>query len=162
MKSDSSKRQSSTSSENIVFSIKLGSNNDLFTTKLPKEKHINKLFADSVIKDNSMPMTQSKNSISEPLPQKQEDSSSLVVDVSPKEEDRSLKDFERPSEDSPIKHDEEIKRKEAPPPITSKRKHRMSAKADEGGDSSESEREVEGFSKPQEGTCLKQTITFFS
>ncbi|KAK9759134.1 hypothetical protein QE152_g197 [Popillia japonica] len=35
-------RQSSTSSENIVFSTRLGSNNELFTTKLPKEKLIEK------------------------------------------------------------------------------------------------------------------------
>lgn len=33
-------RQSSTSSENVVFSTRLGSNNELFTTKLPKEKVI--------------------------------------------------------------------------------------------------------------------------
>ncbi|GJQ76362.1 hypothetical protein Trydic_g14737 [Trypoxylus dichotomus] len=35
-------RQSSTSSENIVFSTRLGSNNELFTTKLPKEKLVEK------------------------------------------------------------------------------------------------------------------------
>ncbi|XP_065159211.1 uncharacterized protein [Atheta coriaria] len=33
-------RQSSTSSENIVFSTKLGSNNDIFSTKLPKHQEI--------------------------------------------------------------------------------------------------------------------------
>ncbi|KAF5274281.1 hypothetical protein FQR65_LT04399 [Abscondita terminalis] len=32
------KRQSSVSSENLVFTTQLGSNNDVFTTKLPKEK----------------------------------------------------------------------------------------------------------------------------
>ncbi|XP_015834671.1 nucleolar protein dao-5 isoform X2 [Tribolium castaneum] len=31
-------RQSSTSSENVVFSTKLGSNNEIFSTKLPKDK----------------------------------------------------------------------------------------------------------------------------
>ncbi|KRT79173.1 hypothetical protein AMK59_6830 [Oryctes borbonicus] len=35
-------RQSSTSSENIVFSTRLGSNNEIFTTKLPKEKLMEK------------------------------------------------------------------------------------------------------------------------
>lgn len=37
-KIDRNNRQSSTSSENIVFSTKLGSNNEIFTTKLPKNK----------------------------------------------------------------------------------------------------------------------------
>lgn len=31
-------RQSSTSSDNVVFTTKLGSNNEIFTTKLPKQK----------------------------------------------------------------------------------------------------------------------------
>ncbi|KAK4886634.1 hypothetical protein RN001_002905 [Aquatica leii] len=37
-----SKRQFSTSSENLVFTTELGSNNDVFTTKLPKEKQTKK------------------------------------------------------------------------------------------------------------------------
>lgn len=54
-------RQSSTSSENIVFSTKLGSNNEIFTTKLPKEKLIEKspvtveivkIEADAVVVEN--------------------------------------------------------------------------------------------------------------
>ncbi|KAL3265408.1 hypothetical protein HHI36_009613 [Cryptolaemus montrouzieri] len=36
-------RQSSTSSENIVFSTKVGSNNEIFTTKLPKRKNLDKI-----------------------------------------------------------------------------------------------------------------------
>lgn len=40
-------RQSSTSSENIVFSTKLGSDNAVFTTKLPKEKHVKKLISEN-------------------------------------------------------------------------------------------------------------------
>lgn len=39
-KIEQNNRQSSTSSENIVFSTKLGSNNDIFTTKLPKRNNI--------------------------------------------------------------------------------------------------------------------------
>ncbi|KAF2899633.1 hypothetical protein ILUMI_06542 [Ignelater luminosus] len=47
-KTDSSKRQSSTSSENIVFSTNLGNNNnDIFTTKLPKEKHVKDVVTDT-------------------------------------------------------------------------------------------------------------------
>ncbi|KAJ3658673.1 hypothetical protein Zmor_010398 [Zophobas morio] len=37
-KPELTKRQSSTSSENVVFSTKLGSNNEIFSTKLPKDK----------------------------------------------------------------------------------------------------------------------------
>lgn len=36
--SELTKRQSSTSSDNVVFSTKLGSNNEIFSTKLPKDK----------------------------------------------------------------------------------------------------------------------------
>lgn len=36
VKTEKTNRQSSTSSENVVFSTKLGSNNEIFTTKLPK------------------------------------------------------------------------------------------------------------------------------
>lgn len=38
VESNKTNRQSSTSSENVVFSTKLGSNNEIFTTKLPKAK----------------------------------------------------------------------------------------------------------------------------
>ncbi|KAK9891569.1 hypothetical protein WA026_015528 [Henosepilachna vigintioctopunctata] len=41
--SECQSRQSSTSSENVVFSTKVGSNNEIFTTKLPKEKKLDKL-----------------------------------------------------------------------------------------------------------------------
>jgi hypothetical protein len=37
-KPELTKRQSSTSSDNVVFSTKLGSNNEIFSTKLPKDK----------------------------------------------------------------------------------------------------------------------------
>ncbi|XP_031340990.1 uncharacterized protein LOC116169102 [Photinus pyralis] len=37
-----SKRQNSPGSENVVFTTQLGSNNDLFTTKIPKEKQTSK------------------------------------------------------------------------------------------------------------------------
>lgn len=148
-KSDSSKRQSSTSSENIVFSIKLGSNNELFTTKLPKEKHMNKLFDDSVSRDGSIPTIDSRNGVvSEEFSRKQEDASSMVVEVSPKIEERSINDFERPSEENPTKQEVEVPKKEA---ATTKKKHRMSSRADEEANSSESELEAEGISKPKEG-----------
>lgn len=152
-KSDSSKRQSSTSSENIVFSIKLGSNNDLFTTKLPKEKHMNKLFGDSV---SLMPTAESRNGVvSEELPQKQEDASSMVVEVSPKVEERSINDFERPSEENPTKQEVEAPKKAAQ---TTKKRHRMSSRPDEEANSSESEREVEIASKSKDSKNNRNTL----
>lgn len=154
-KSDSSKRQSSTSSENIVFSIKLGSNNDLFTTKLPKEKHMNKLFGDSVSRDGLMPTADSRNGVvPEEFPQKQEDASSMVVEVSPKVEERSINDFERPSEENPTKQEIETPKKTVQ---TTKKKHRMSSRPNEEDNSSESELEVEVTSKPKESKNFRVT-----
>lgn len=49
-KIEKNNRQSSTSSENVVFSTKLGSNNEIFTTKLPKA---NKKTASEDVLDNS-------------------------------------------------------------------------------------------------------------
>ncbi|XP_044747757.1 uncharacterized protein LOC123308989 isoform X2 [Coccinella septempunctata] len=51
-------RQSSTSSENVVFSTRVGSNNDIFTTKLPKDKR--KDFSQSKNERPSQPDTQVK------------------------------------------------------------------------------------------------------
>lgn len=49
-------RQSSTSSENIVFSTKLGSNNEIFTTKLPKEKQLRR--SSATVSENEIEISQ--------------------------------------------------------------------------------------------------------
>ncbi|XP_018326389.1 uncharacterized protein LOC108737788 isoform X2 [Agrilus planipennis] len=54
------KRQSSTSSDNVVFSTKLGSNEEIFSTKLPKDKSTS-----SSSKSKQTPLDKSKSSISD-------------------------------------------------------------------------------------------------
>ncbi|RZB39366.1 hypothetical protein BDFB_006617 [Asbolus verrucosus] len=53
-KPELTKRQSSTSSENVVFSTKLGSNNEIFSTKLPKDKQTRNDVVDSETKPTEM------------------------------------------------------------------------------------------------------------